>query len=257
MNRLRFTARNYAEDHTNRIHSDDVAREFGFAGALVPGVGIYSYIIAPALMNFGPDWLRSGTASVKFLKPVYDGDEVTVDGTERDESSVHLELNNANGLLCAVADAGLRRPTDRIDAAKYPAAILPAPENRFAPLASSLPIGTLLGSLEGVYDSQKFGGNFDPLVRPAAALLALANDVVAANVILGPWIHTGSVVTHFATLEEGECFSLRGSIEDSGQKRGHDFVVADLALFGESDRPIAAIKHSALIRLRMNASSSS
>jgi hypothetical protein len=256
MTNLRFTARNYAEDHSNRIHSDEVARQFGFSGALVPGVGIYSYIITPAAMRFGNEWLRGGNASVKFLKPVYDGGEVTVECQEVSASEVHLELYNSEGVLCAVADAGLPQETKPIIPTGYPLAALPAPENRKPANAHAVPTGTSLGSLEGVFDSTKLGASFDPLVRPAAVLLALANDIVAANIALGPWIHTGSVVTHWGLLNEGEPFSLRGRIVDSGQKRGHDHIVADLALFGASDRPIAAIRHSALIRLSMDASSS-
>lgn len=256
MTTLRFTAHNYAEDHTNRIHSDDVAREFGFSGALVPGVGIYSYIITPAVTKFGIDWLLRGFASVKFLKPVYDGDAITVQSEEADSSNLHLELHNSSGLLCAVADAGLRSEAESLSAEKYPLAELPMPDDRRAAQADAVPAGTILGSLNGVFDSVKLGGNFEVSVRPAALLLALANDIIAANVALGPWIHTASVVTHFGMLDESEQFSLHGSIVDSGQKRGHDLVVADLALFGVNQRPIASIRHSALIRLGKNASSS-
>jgi hypothetical protein len=255
MTNLRFTATNYAEEHTNRIHSDDVAREFGFAGALVPGVGIYSYIITPAVMEFG-EWLDRGAASVKFLKPVYDGDEITVRSEKSDGSTIHLELHNSDGALCAVADAGLSSDLKPPSLADYPAATLPKQDDRRAALASAVPAGTVLGSLDGIFDTAKLGASFEVSVRAAALLLALANDIVAANISLGPWIHTSSEVTHFGRLEEGEPYSLRGSIMDSGQKRGHDYVVADLALFGAADRPIAAIRHSALIKLRSHASSS-
>lgn len=248
MDNLRFTARNYALEHANKIHSDEIAREFGFTGALVPGVGIYSYIIAPAVTIFGSQWLESGTSSVKFLKPVYDGSEVTVQSTQVDASNLHLELYDEKGVLCAIADAG-SEPASPVSGENYTFEAPPHPESRRAPLAESLPVGSVLGSLVGTFDSEVLGGHFDPAVRHAALLLALANDVIAANVELGPWIHTASTVAQFSRLNEGESFSLRGFVADSGKKRGHDFVATDLMLFGNSERPIAAIRHSALIRL--------
>ena len=248
MNNLQFTARNYALDHANKIHSDETARKFGFTGALVPGVGIYSYLIAPAVATFGQQWLESGTSSVKFLKPVYDGSGVTVKSEMVNSSNLHLELYNEKGVLCAVGQAG-SEPAPPMSDENYPFESLPQPESRRAPLATSLPVGSTLGSLDGTFNGETLGSHFDPSVRPAALLLGLANDIVAANVELGPWIHTASTVAHFSNLIEGESFSLRGFVTDSGKKRGHDYVVADLMLFGNSKRPIAAIRHSALIRL--------
>ena len=34
-------ARNFAEASENKIHSDDIAKRFGFTGALVPGVTVF------------------------------------------------------------------------------------------------------------------------------------------------------------------------------------------------------------------------
>ena len=40
-------AKNYGADHANKIHSDEGAAKYGFAGALVPGVGLYAYLTRP------------------------------------------------------------------------------------------------------------------------------------------------------------------------------------------------------------------
>ena len=37
-------ARNFAEASENKIHSDDIARRFGFTGALVPGVTVFGHL---------------------------------------------------------------------------------------------------------------------------------------------------------------------------------------------------------------------
>lgn len=251
----KLTARNYAEDHTNKIHSDETARQYGFTGALVPGVGIYSYLIEPVVNEFGDQWLQQGSASVKFLKPVYDGSEVTVHGKLVDPSTMHLEIYDEGKTLCAVGEAALPRNASSALLEDYPLHPLPKPEDRRLPLASALHAGDVLGSLDGILDLEKIGAHFGQVVRRPALLLALANDLVAGNIALGPWIHTASTVTHFGMLNDGEPYSVRGCVTESGEKRGHDYVVVDLAVHGLGDRPIAAIRHSALIRLRASTAS--
>jgi len=40
-------ARNLAPDSDNKIHDDSVAQQFGFSGALVPGVDVLAYASHP------------------------------------------------------------------------------------------------------------------------------------------------------------------------------------------------------------------
>ena len=42
-------AYNQATASDNRIHSDEVARQYGFHGGLVPGVTVYAYLVQPAV----------------------------------------------------------------------------------------------------------------------------------------------------------------------------------------------------------------
>ena len=44
MNEYQVIARNFSESSENRIHSDEIARKFGFRGALVPGVAVYGHL---------------------------------------------------------------------------------------------------------------------------------------------------------------------------------------------------------------------
>ena len=50
-------ARNFAEASENKIHSDDIARRFGFTGALVPGVTVFGHLAWPLTQRFGERWL--------------------------------------------------------------------------------------------------------------------------------------------------------------------------------------------------------
>src|SRR2546422_5501631 len=65
----------------NKIQDDAVARQYGFRGGLVPGVTVYAYLTHPLVAAFGAAWLERGTAAVRFVEPVLDGEELPVAGT--------------------------------------------------------------------------------------------------------------------------------------------------------------------------------
>ena len=68
----------------NRMHSDEVARSYGFRGGLVPGVTMFGHMTRPVVAQFGPAWLECGWADVAFSKPAYEGDLLTVRATVAD-----------------------------------------------------------------------------------------------------------------------------------------------------------------------------
>lgn len=254
---------NYAEDHDNKIHSDDVASQYGFKGGLVPGVGVYAYLTHPVIEAFGTEWLQRGAMTAKFLKPIYHGEEATVRTTvvQVDPITLSLELSNPDGILCAVGTASLPTTIATIHPANYPRHDLPA--IRPAATIANLPVGTVLGSLDWSLDLPALAAKFLSDVRATQSLffgteaichpafyLAQANEILMANVKLGPWIHTGSEVQHYALPRDGEQLSLRGTVAQAYEKRGHEIVVLELGLFADASIPIARIRHSAIVRLR-------
>ena len=93
------TARNFSVNTENRIHSDEVAARFGFAGALVPGAAVFGHMAYPLVDTLGPDWLAGSHASVRFLKPAYDGEGLTV--THDAIGDAHTVRCHARGILLA------------------------------------------------------------------------------------------------------------------------------------------------------------
>lgn len=260
-------AKNYGAEHANKIHSDEGAARYGFAGALVPGVGLYAYLTRPVIDALGHDWLERGAMTAQFVKPVYDGERVVVRGTVvgREPITLQLELRNAAGTLCASATASLPDMLPALDARDYPQHPLPRTDQlRPATIMSFTvgePLGTLAFKLDLADEMTRFLDNVvetSPLYRRAGAatlshpafLIAQANEVLMRNIALGPWIHTGSNVQHYALAEEGEVISVRGRVRKLYEKRGHEFIVADLGMFGVNERPIAHLEHTAIIRLR-------
>jgi hypothetical protein len=252
-------AKNYGAAHANRIHSDEGAARYGFAGALVPGVGLYAYLTRPVVDALGREWLERGAMSAKFLKPVYDGEKVQARAriAHNDPIEFSLELTNHSGELCAIGSAGLPDSSAALDPDAYP---FRAPAQLWPASIASLSIGDTLGSVEFNLDMKgeipKFLDNvvetspiYDSICHPAF-WIAQANEILMRNIALGPWIHTASDTRHYAGARDGELLSLRGRVSDLYERRGHELVVVDLGLFGENDRPVSHIKHTAIIKLR-------
>jgi len=101
----RVRAHNGSEASENKIHDDAVARQYGFAGGLVPGVTDYAYMTRPLIEALGLEWLEHGRLSARFLKPIYEGDDVTVETkvTSISASGVAFDVTafNSAGEPCA------------------------------------------------------------------------------------------------------------------------------------------------------------
>jgi hypothetical protein len=168
-----------------------------------------------------------------------------------------LELIDQSGELCAVGSAGLPGSSNAPDPGAYP---FRAPAQLAPASIASFSIGDTLGSVEFDVDLKsempKFLENvvetsliYDSICHPAF-WIAQANEILMRNIALGPWIHTASDARHYAVARDGERLSLRGRVIDLYERKGHELVVVDLGLFGEKDRPVAQIKHTAIIKLR-------
>jgi hypothetical protein len=258
-------AKNYAADHANRIHSDDGAAKYGFTGALVPGVGLYAYLTRPVLETLGMGWLEGGAMSAKFIHPVYDGESVYVESRIAgiDPIGLRLELFNRSGTLCATGRADIPSSLQGFDPEDYPPRPLPASGKLPPATIDNFRVGDHFGSLEFTLDwvgrMAKFLDDVvetSPIYRGSAAVchpafwIAQANEIVMQNMALGPWIHTASEAQHYSAARDGDRVSLRGRVIDLYEKRGNEYIALELGIFGEEGRPIAKIKHMAIIKLR-------
>ena len=103
-------ARNTASDSDNKIHDDAEARRFGYRAALVPGVTLYAYLTRLVVPYFGVEWLARGAASLRLLRPVYEGETVVCSAAVRDAAQgpvLDLTCAREDGTVCAeVSDDG-------------------------------------------------------------------------------------------------------------------------------------------------------
>ena len=260
-------ARNGAAHSENKIHDDSVAREYGFLGGLVPGVTVHAYMTRLPMEAFGREWLERGTISTRFLKPFYEGQRVTVQGTvtQADAEATALDLRavNDDGETCGIGTATLPASAPELpDVSDFPAAPLPA-RRPFA-TKSVLEALDILGSLtqtpEAIREEEGFLDEIAddlPLFRDPLAgvlhpgyLIRFANAILVRNVELGPWIHVSSDVTHYSAVPLGEGFTTRARVVELFERKGHSFVVLDVLVARESGTPVTRTRHTAIYDVR-------
>ena len=255
MTAYQVVARNYAETSENRIHSDDIARRYGFGGALVPGVTVFGHLTRPLVERFGERWLSGAMASVRFLKPAYDGDSLTIDDTDQPPGQ-QVRCSNDQGTLLATLDSTL--PTDP-----------PAPEDQRCFEAPRKPAERVEISWDNVVPGQPFrpwhwqiteDGNRDyaaqvsddlPVYRFAAHphwMLSVANTALTREYVMPAWIHTGSEIRFRELLKTGDTVEIRAVPVDKWERKGHHFLRVYLAYYRDTHLT-TEIFHTAIFRL--------
>jgi hypothetical protein len=247
----------------NRMHSDDVARSFGFKGALVPGVTVFAHMTRPLVVRYGEAWLTRGSAEVSFAKPAYEGDLLTVQTSEASEGS-HLALTckNEEGTVLATMTSA---PPAAGSAPDKRAMIAPAPPIAERPLVNwdLLEIGKPFPALhwtptqtdnltwcDDVRDDLALyrDGNA-PWLHPGF-ILRQANMVLRNRFTLPAWIHTGSRLMFHEGMRVGPAYEVRAIPEEKWIRKGHEFVRLYVAILS-AGRTMAEVLHTAIVRPRL------
>jgi acyl dehydratase len=262
-------AYNLSHASENKIHDDAVAKKLGFSGGLVPGVEVYAYACHMPVARWGRAWLERGRMDCRFLKPVYDGKTAVVTGSAAgSELTVSVE---SDGVLCATATAHAPVTSQLLGGEERAARTLPPSIGDYAlrsPAANrppadeaSLAAGNAFGIrpfvlteeladqyLRDVRETDQLYAR-EGLAHPGQ-LLRLANLILRENVVLQPWIHTGSKVTNFAPGRVGDELSARGRVTANYERKGHRLVDLDIVLIANGATVLAHVLHTAVYRLR-------
>ena len=254
MGDYRVTARNFSEASENRIHSDDIARRYGFRGALVPGVAVYGYMTRPLVERFGDAWLGESVSSVRFHKPAYEGDELSI-ALSSQGSDWTARCTNADGTLLAELTTHLGE--------------LPPERSQDVFQAAPKPAERVDMSWDTVVEGQPFApwhwqitedGNrtyaqqvFDDLAvyRTAAHphwLLGVANRALTREFVMPAWIHVGSEVVFREMLKVGDTVEVRAVPLEKWERKGHQFVKLYLA-YVRGETVTTEILHTAIFRV--------
>ena len=90
------------------IHSDvEVAKRTGLEAPIAQGMMTLAFASELMTKVSGPQWLERGEISVKFTKPVFAGDTVTLTAAEQ-HGAYAVEARNQHGDVLMVGTAALR-----------------------------------------------------------------------------------------------------------------------------------------------------
>ena len=228
---------NLAEHADNAIHTDAGARAAGFDGALVAGVTTYAYLTHVPAVGWGMAWLTGGGATVRFHRPVLDGDRVdcVVAGDDGDGD---------DGTATVLARVG-----DEVRAEATFARSATAPDERdgerLEPFhvdlgASWSDYGARAGDDAPAYLSERIA---HPTSWPR-----LANRFCHEQLVRGPWIHVRSDVVHLGVAPVGSRLDARAVVVDRFDTRAGRRVVLDVRVACDGD-DVAAIEHEAIVEL--------
>lgn len=246
------TARNFSANAENRIHSDDVAAQFGFEGALVPGAAVFGHMAHPLVDALGPDWLSGWQASVRFLKPAYDGDSLTV--THDATGETHIVQCYARGFLLAELHTRPLRRDDGFAAVDSGAPVADRPEITWDNVNVGEPFPAWTWSPDAIGNAEFAAQVGDALacyrtgVLHPHAILSAANGTFIRRYVLPAWIHVSSVVRFRRLLRVGDEIEVRTVPTRKWRRKGHEFV--DLAIAYVVGGEVATeIEHTSIFRV--------
>ena len=252
----------------NRMHSDDVARQFGFKGGLVPGVTVFSHMTQPMVARHGEAWLTRGTADVSFGKPAYEGELLSIHTNATGSDTYALTCANEQGIELARMSATLPSATATCTPADARGDIPAAPPLDERPTVTweLMEIGkpfpalawtpTRDENIEWCDDSRDglalYREGATPLLHPGF-ILRQANYVLRKRFIIPAWIHAASRITFFAALRVGASYEVRAIPEEKWKHKGHEFVRLYVAVrcTDHGGHTVAEILHTAIFRPRV------
>ena len=229
----RVTAVNTAPDSENRMHSDDVASRYGFRGGLVPGTDVFGYLCQAFEDEHGLEWRSQGWGELRLIRPFYDGETVLVRG-EPSMGDWALSAEGDDGGVRATLRLGLRNPA----ALPFTPPDHGLPDPRPAASEGTLAPGTVMGSITKVLKDAS-----------PREMLEAANQILIANFVLEPWIHTASKLQWFRAPSAGQVVEVRAAIDDLFVRKGHSMVRYAIAYLSD-DGPILNVDHTAIWRLQ-------
>jgi hypothetical protein len=253
-------------DSGNQIQNDEYAQRCGFRAGLVPGAAIFAYMSRPLVEFLGKDWLERGAAEVRFIRPVYEGEDIRITGTVSSltkDGILVLDSSaiNSQGTVCGTGEARLPpgqlapEPSRR----EYPS----GPDMLHRPISlESLRVGDPLSPLTADFTwnihwqyCRKSIRDHHPMYEKTlhpAWLVNCASRLLAANYSVLAWIEVSCNVQHFHAQEEECVIETRGRIQDKFERDGDHYIVLDIAVFSP-DRCLATIRYSAIFRIAPNA----
>jgi acyl dehydratase len=250
-------ARNFAETSENKIHSDVIAKRFGFTGALVPGVTVFGHLAWPLTERYGSRWLERSWVTTRFLKPAYHGETVYVtDAIDASERCV-AECHNSSNVLLATLDCALESsqpPVDEHAALVGDTQPRDRVEINWETVRVDEPFTRYVWTPDEAHN-REYAARVDDAtalfqqgVLHPHTILAQANQVLVRQFVMPAWIHTGSEVRFRQLLRVGDAIEVRAVPVEKWERKGHQFIKLYIALRVRNE-VATEIFHTAIFRV--------
>jgi hypothetical protein len=220
---------------------------------------VYGYLARPFVALYGTRWLDGSKASLRLRQPVYEGERYGVMVAEAPEGALVSTISAANGEVCASCEVHLEAGAM---ASELPAWVShPAPDVGRRPISLAvLKPGTTLTAIHNqvserdvlqyltktadddvVYQAEH------PLVH-AFTMLQQANDALAQNYDLGPWIHTASEIDNYRPVFAPSELVTYGEVLEAYERKGHEYVVLDTLTLADGE-PAQRVRHTSIFKV--------
>lgn len=173
-------------------------------------------------------------------------------------NTLEIEVTS-NGIQCAAGRAALRQAAEPPSLHDFP--LRPPPRGRAPADETTLAPGTELGSVP-VRLTEDIARDYLRDVRERSPLYAEAghahpgwllrqcNSALKDNVLLAPWIHTGSKIRNFRAVPVGAEVMARARVLANYERKGHRLVDLDCIIVVDGSTVAARVLHTAIYRLR-------
>lgn len=260
---------NQSPDSANEIHGDEVAKQYGFRGGLVPGVTISAYLLHPAVQAWGLEFLNRGAAHVRVGSPLYHDEPFEVEILEQTTERYRAEIRGPDGTVSSTAEVALPEvasapPERRGDPVGDKGSEAPEPpEASIATFEALRQDGCRAfryhwGSKHNLRTYVRDETVIPDLLRldqtgyaNMAFLLGTSNWVLSANAHMNPWVHLETRSQNYQAVPPDTSIITEVAIADFFEKKGHEFVDAEVSLYNEADDAcLATISLRAIYKLR-------
>lgn len=260
---LHVVARNLAADETFSIHDDAKARAAGYAGGLVTGVTILGYVTRALEQRFGRAWLARGRLSIRFRRPVYDGQPLDIRLRERDDV-LAIGVYGPDGERAAEGEASLA-PSTTSEARPWRRMIpTPPPPRAFerllayedltpgvdlVPLPVPLTTDLVRRWTDEIGDEQLWYAESPPPVHPAQ-FARIPIELLHRALGRGPTIHVASEIEYLAEARADQEFLTYAYVLETYERKGQGYLVIDALTVNERGREVARQRYTSIQRVR-------
>jgi len=234
-------------------HDDATARAMGYRAALIPGVFVYGHATRPALVCWGEDWLARGRASIRFRRPVYNGDALLVarGPLTRKADSIDAEVTVTRTETGEVVLSGSIGLADRLPEPPRDLAVAPTFAPRMTVAAGEAPTGLRLGSAEAVLAAETVNQSLADfhetellfgdkgLIHSGCLIRKTMSDTLGNLVLPLPVIFTAVDVQNFAPAAVGRSYATASTITRAWEARGRYYFETEEWLIADGQDVVA------------------